>query len=61
MEAIEDLPTYRRARSSRRVCPRNRHAILVAQFKSYHITYVIHSSDVIKLYAQNRKILRRTV
>lgn len=40
---------------------RNRRAILVAQFKSYHTTYVIHTSDVIKLYAQNPKILRRGV
>jgi hypothetical protein len=40
---------------------RNRRAILVAQFKSYHTAYVIHTSDVIKLYEQNPKTLPRRV
>ncbi len=38
---------------------RNRRAMLVPQSKSYHTTYVIHTSDVIKLYAPNPKSLRR--
>jgi hypothetical protein len=40
---------------------RNRRAILAAQLKSYHATFIIHTSDVIKLCAQEPKILRREV
>jgi hypothetical protein len=40
---------------------RYRRAILVAQFKSCHATYVIHTFAIIKIYAKNPKILRREV
>ncbi len=40
---------------------RNRRAILVAQFKSYHATYVVHTLDAIGLCAQNPNILRKGV